>query len=90
MLALVAHGHHVLHPRAGYEQAGLRVARAERPQALDLLGEVERERPAGHDRVHVLAAAQVGGAQRRPGVGGESAPERLHRAACSSTPAATR
>ena len=59
VLALLAHGGHVLDARGGHQQARRGVAGAERAQPLQLLGQVQRQRAAGHDRVDALGRRQV-------------------------------
>ncbi len=79
MLALLAHRSDVLEAGRGHKQGGLRVAHAERPQALELLGELEAQQPARDDGVDALAGHQVVGRERGRRVGRQRAPERLHR-----------
>ena len=55
--ALLAHGGDVLDARRGHEQARLRVRRAERSQARELLRRVQGQRPAGHHGVDALGRA---------------------------------
>ncbi len=60
VLALLPHRRDVLDARPRHQQHRRRVALAEGPDPLQLLGEVEGERSAGYHRVHRLDAQQVG------------------------------
>jgi hypothetical protein len=77
VLALLAHAGHVLEAGGRHQQGRLRVAHAERSQALELLGEVESQHAAGHHGVHALDRDQVLRRERLPGVRGEGGTERL-------------
>ena len=69
---VLAHRGHVLDPRGGDEQPRRRVALAERPEALELLGQLEGQRARPDDRVDALAA--------RRGPPARGAPRRARRA----------
>jgi hypothetical protein len=68
----------IVEQRARHQQRRLGVAHAERGQALELLGQVEPQHIAGHDRVDPLHGDQILGREHRPGMGDERLPERLH------------
>ena len=76
----VAHAGHVLDARRR-ERAGLGCGLPEPngPQPLELLGELELQRAARHDRVHSLASGAGPRAQRGAGVRRQRAPEGLER-----------
>ena len=93
VLALLAHAGHALETRAAARAgSGCGLPHAERAQPLELLGQLEAERAAGHDGVHPLAAGSgPPGDSAAAGVRGQRAPERLQRRRRrSSTPAAIR
>ena len=86
VLALLAHGGHVLDPGRGHQQARLGVAGAERAQARELLGRVQGQDPAGDHRVDVLHRGQVRRRERRAGVSGQGGAERVDAAGLDLQP----
>ncbi len=79
MLLLLSHRRDPFEAGGRDEQRRLRVAHAERPEQLEVLGELETEVAAGHDGVDTFDGNQVVGREVRRCVSGKRAPEGLDR-----------